>query len=131
DKYRIERVIGTGGMGVVVEAWHLGFDERVAIKFLLPQAGTDDEALARFEREARTAFKIKSEHVCRVIDVGKLDAKTANATERIPFMVMEYLQGRDLGEVLTARKGLAIEDAVDWILQACDAVAEAHVLGIL
>jgi eukaryotic-like serine/threonine-protein kinase len=131
DKYRIERVIGTGGMGVVVEAWHLGFDERVAIKFLLPQAGTDDEALARFEREARTAFKIKSEHVCRVIDVGKLEAKTTTSTERVPFMVMEYLEGRDLGEMLTARKGLAIADAVDWILQACEAVAEAHVLGIV
>jgi serine/threonine-protein kinase len=131
DKYRIERVIGTGGMGVVVEAWHLGFDERVAIKFLMPQAGTDDEALARFEREARAAFKIKSEHVCRVIDVGKLDARTGGSSERVPFMVMEYLEGRDLGEILTARKGLAIEDAVDWILQACEAVAEAHVAGIV
>src|SRR5215510_14392570 len=95
-KFRVDRVIGTGGMGIVVEAFHLNFEERVAIKFLVPQMGANKEALTRFEREARAAFKIKSEHVTRVIDVGKLDGK-------VPFMVMEFLEGTDLGVMLTDR----------------------------
>jgi tRNA A-37 threonylcarbamoyl transferase component Bud32 len=122
-KYRVQRVIGSGGMGVVIEAWHLQLDERVAIKFLLPEAA-NEEATGRFEREARAAFKIKSEHVARVIDVGKLEG-------RVPYMVMEYLEGSDLGERLTDRQPLPIKDAVDYVLQATEAVAEAHVLGIV
>jgi serine/threonine-protein kinase len=123
-KYRVDRVIGTGGMGVVVEAFHLHFEERVAIKFLVPQMGANEEALARFEREARAAFKIKSEHVARVIDVGKLNG-------RVPYMVMEYLEGTDLGVMLTDRRAFPIEDAVEYVLQAIEAVAEAHTLQIV
>ncbi|MEQ9318468.1 MAG: serine/threonine-protein kinase, partial [Polyangiaceae bacterium] len=123
-KYRVERVIGTGGMGVVVEAWHIHFEERVAIKFLFPQMGANEEALGRFEREARAAFKIKSEHVARVIDVGKLEGKA-------PYMVMEYLEGGDLADRLTDREPFVIEEAVDFVLQAVEAVAEAHALGIV
>src|SRR5580693_987011 len=88
-KYRVERILGVGGMGVVVAAHHVQLDEKVALKFLLPQALSNPEAVARFDREARAAVKIKSEHVARVIDVGKL----ANGA---PYMVMEYLDGRDL-----------------------------------
>ena len=124
DKYRVDRVIGTGGMGVVVQAWHLQFDEAVAIKFLLPQRGVDPESLGRFEREARAAFKIKSEHVARVIDVGRV-------SDTVPYMVMEYLEGTDLGEMLTDRTALPIDAAVEYVLQACEAVAEAHALGIV
>ena len=123
-KYRVERVIGTGGMGVVVEAWHIHFEERVAIKFLFPQMGANEEALGRFEREARAAFKIKSEHVARVIDVGKLEG-------RAPYMVMEYLEGGDVADRLTDREPFVIEEAVDYVLQAIEAVAEAHSLGIV
>jgi serine/threonine-protein kinase len=123
-KYRVDRVIGTGGMGVVVEAFHLHFEERVAIKFLVPQMGANEEALARFEREARAAFKIKSEHVARVIDVGKLNGK-------VPYMVMEFLEGTDLGVMLTDRRAFPIEDAVEYVLQAIEAVAEAHTLQIV
>src|SRR5690349_16497025 len=83
-KYRVERVLGAGGMGVVVAAHHLQLDERVALKFLLPEAVERPDAVARFEREARAAVKIKSEHVARVIDVGRLDSGA-------PFMVMELL----------------------------------------
>ena len=85
-KYRVERVIGAGGMGVVVAATHLELDEVVAIKLLLPEALANAEAVARFSREARAAVKIKSEHVARVIDVGKLDSGA-------PYIVMEFSPG--------------------------------------
>jgi serine/threonine-protein kinase len=123
-KYRIERVLGMGGMGVVVLATHLQLDERVAIKFLLPNALQMPEAVARFAREARAAVKIKSEHVARVTDVGTLDTGC-------PYMVMEYLHGRDLAQLVQDQGPLPIEQAVDCLLQACEAIAEAHALGIV
>src|SRR5258708_12559494 len=86
-KYRVERVIGRGGMGVVVAAWHLELDQRVALKFLLPDLVERGESAERFRREARAAARIKSEHVARVIDVGN--------REDAPYMVMEYLDGPD------------------------------------
>jgi serine/threonine-protein kinase len=123
-KYRVDRVLGVGGMGVVVAAHHLHLDEHVAIKFLLPQALANAEAVARFDREARAAVKIKSEHVARVIDVGKLE-------NGAPYMVMEYLEGRDLSAWLTERGPLPVEQAVDFVLQACEAIAEAHAMGVV
>lgn len=123
-KYRIERVLGIGGMGVVVAAHHLQLDERVAIKFLLSEMLANAEAMARFSREARAAVKIKSEHVARVFDVGTLETGA-------PYMVMEYLDGGDLGAWLQQRGPLPIEQAVDFVIQACVAVAEAHGLGIV
>ena len=122
-KYRIEGVLGAGGMGVVVSARHLELDEVVAVKFLHGSTVGDGEATARFLREARAAVKIRSEHVARVIDVGRFE-------NGAPYMVMEYLHGDDLAAVL--RKGaLAPEDAIDYVLQACDAMVEAHSLGII
>lgn len=121
-KYRVERVLGAGGMGVVVSALHLELDQRVAVKFLLAQIASP-EAVARFVREARAAVKIRSEHVARVIDVGRLD-------DGAPYMVMEYLEGRDLAAQL-GHGPLAIEDAVDYVIQAADAMAEAHAEGIV
>jgi eukaryotic-like serine/threonine-protein kinase len=123
-KYRVERVLGQGGMGVVVAAHHLHLDSEVAIKFLLPEALFNLEAVARFGREARAAVKIKSEHIARVTDVGTLESGA-------PYMVMEYLRGSDLAAVLRDRRTLALEDAADYLLQACEAIAEAHVLGIV
>src|SRR5882724_2869896 len=122
-KYRVERVIGRGGMGVVVAAWHLELDQRVALKFLLPDLVERGESAERFRREARAAARIKSEHVARVIDVG--------TWEGAPYMVMEYLDGRDLGSELRERGSLPIQDCVDYVLQAIEAVAEAHALGIV
>src|SRR6266511_3062653 len=124
EQYRVERVQGVGGMGVVVVATHLKLDETVAIKFLLPDAVTHPESVARFAREARAAVKIKSEHVARVIDVGTLETGA-------PYMVMEYLEGGDLSQVLQSRGALPVEDAVEYVLQACEAIAHAHVLGIV
>jgi serine/threonine protein kinase len=123
-KYRIDRILGAGGMGVVVAARHIRLDEHVAIKFLLPEMMEHGEAVARFEREARAAVKIKSEHVARVSDVGTLE-------NGAPYMVMEYLQGSDLADWLRQRGPLPIEQAVDFLLQASEAIAEAHSLGIV
>ncbi len=123
-KYRIEKVLGAGGMGVVVSAFHVQLEEKVAIKFLLPDALAMKEAVARFAREARAAVKIKSEHVVRVFDVGTLDTGA-------PYMVMEYLDGVDLGTWVQRRGALDIEQAVEFVLQACEALADAHALGII
>jgi predicted Ser/Thr protein kinase len=123
-KYRVEKVLGVGGMGVVVAATHLQLEERVALKFLTADALQSGEAVARFAREARAAVKIKSEHVARVIDVGTLETGA-------PYMVMEYLDGSDLAAVLRTRGALPVEEAVEYVLQACEALAEAHVLGIV
>ena len=124
-KYRIEGVIGAGGMGVVVSAMHLELEQRVALKFLLPQAATNDELVGRFVREAKASVKLKGTHVAKVLDVGRMDDGRA-------YIVMEYLDGRDLGaELKASTEQFAIEDAVSWMLQACEGLAEAHALGIV
>jgi eukaryotic-like serine/threonine-protein kinase len=123
-KYRVEKILGAGGMGVVVAARHVQLDEKVALKFLLPEALGDEQAVARFVREARAAVKIKSEHVARVTDVGTLE-------NGAPYIVMEYLDGGDLAAWLKQRGALPVEQAVEFVLQACVAVAEAHALGIV
>jgi serine/threonine-protein kinase len=123
-KYRIERVLGAGGMGVVVAAEHLQLHQRVAIKVLLPEAGTEPDVVARFAREAQAAARIQSEHVARVIDVASLD-------DGSPFMVMEFLDGQDLGQILARRGPLPLDEAVGYLLQACEGVAEAHAAGVI
>ena len=123
-KYRVERVLGQGGMGVVVAARHLHLGERVAIKFLHSQGMQSREIVGRFVREARAAVRIRSEYVARILDVGEL----ANGA---PFIVMEYLDGSDLSAILKTSGPLPIEVAVEYVLQACEAIAEAHSLGII
>lgn len=123
-KYIVESVIGEGGMGVVVAARHVELDQRVAIKFLLPAIAEQELAAQRFRREARAAAKIRGEHVCRVLDVGSLE-------QGVPYMVMEYLDGCDLAQELTRRQRLPIDEVVDYVLQACEALAEAHAAGIV
>ena len=123
-KFRIERVLGRGGMGIVVAATHLQLDERVALKFLLPEALINPEAVERFAREARAAVKIKSEHVARVSDVGTLESGS-------PYMVMEYLHGEDLAGWVRRNGAMPMADAIEFLLQACEAIAEAHALGIV
>ncbi|HMJ10470.1 MAG TPA: protein kinase [Polyangiaceae bacterium] len=123
-KYRVERVLGKGGMGYVVAATHTQLEQRVAIKLLMPELAVLEEPVARFLREARAAVKIRSEHVARVLDVGKLDDGT-------PYMVMEYLDGHDLAAELDVRGSLPLQQAIDYVLQASEAIAEAHSLGIV
>src|ERR1035438_260490 len=124
DKYRIERVLGQGGMGIVLAAMHLNLDERVAIKFLLPELAHDPALVTRFLREGRAAIKIRSEHVVRVLDVATLLGGT-------PYMVMEYLHGRNFEELREEEGRLSAEVAVDHVLQATEALAEAHALGMV
>jgi eukaryotic-like serine/threonine-protein kinase len=123
-KYRVERVLGTGGMGIVVAARHVDLDQRVALKFILKEAMTDPSAAERFLREARAAVQLKSNHTARVIDVGRL--KNGD-----PFMVMEYLEGQDLDAELDVRGPLPPRVAADYIVQASEALAEAHGLGMV
>jgi len=123
-KYRVERVLGEGGMGFVVAATHITLEERVALKFMRAEAMFREDGQQRFLREARAAVRLKSEHVARVLDVGTLEAGA-------PYIVMEYLEGADLSHVLGTRGGLPLAEVVDYVLQACDAIAEAHARGII
>lgn len=123
-KYRIDRVLGEGGMGVVLAATHVDLDQRVAIKFLLAHMLENDEIVERFAREARAASKIKGDHAVRILDVGRLDSGA-------PYMVMEYLEGEDLESLLLKRGQLPAEEAVRYLLEACQALAEAHAAGIV
>ncbi len=123
-KYRVERVIGEGGMGVVVAARHLVLGERAAIKLLGAERDQSPQAKARFLREGRAAAKIKSEHVARVYDVGEL------ATGE-PFIVMEYLHGRDVGAMVRQDGPLDAPRAVDLVLEAMEGIAAAHARGVI
>jgi len=123
-KYRIERLLGEGGMGYVVAAVHEQLQQRVAVKFLAAGYAENSDAAARFLREARAAVRIQSEHVARVLDVGELE-------DGAPYMVMEFLSGCDLARELFTRGGFEIATAVDYVLQACEAVAEAHSIGVI
>jgi serine/threonine protein kinase len=124
DKYVVERTLGVGGMGVVVQARDRVLDRQVAIKFLLPKLVGSDTAVQRFVREARAATRITSEHVVRLLEIEKLPSGT-------PFFVMEYLDGCDLRTLLRERGALPPSLAVDYVLQALQAVAEGHVRGIV
>jgi len=123
-RFRVERVIGTGAMGVVVAARHIALREPVAIKFLKAELTEDAVFVARFEREARAAARLRSEHIARVSDVGRLASGE-------PYMVMEYLVGKDLSEHLAGQGSLPLVEAAEYLLQACEALAEAHSLGIV
>ncbi len=123
-KYEISRLLGKGGMGVVVEAQHKKLGTRVAIKFLMPDALTSHDSVARFDREARASALLRSPYVVRVLDI---DA----TPDGLPFIVMEYLDGHDLGSEIRRRGQIPVVDAVDWVLQACIGLAEAHARGIV
>jgi eukaryotic-like serine/threonine-protein kinase len=123
-KYEVERILGVGGMGIVVAARHKQIGELVAIKLLHPDSAMDGEAVARLLREARATISIKSEHVVRVFDVGTLDSGS-------PYILMEYLTGMDLSELVKKDGFLPVTLAVDYLLQAGEAIAEAHARGIV
>jgi serine/threonine-protein kinase len=123
-KYRIDRAIAEGAMGAVFAAFHLELREPVAIKFLLPESHGRKDLAARFLREAQATLRIKSEHVVRVMDMGT----TPNGA---PFLVMELLRGQDLFDLFKSKGPLPIADVAEYVVQACDAIAEAHRLGIV
>ncbi|MBX3234453.1 MAG: serine/threonine protein kinase [Labilithrix sp.] len=123
-KYRVERTLGEGGMGIVLLATHVKLEQRVALKMLRPAARARPNVVARFAREARAAAKLRNDHVVRVLDVDETE-------EGDPFLVMEYLSGTDL-ETRVRRDGpLSPAEAIDYALQACEGIAEAHALGIV
>jgi serine/threonine-protein kinase len=122
DKYVVDVVLAKGGMGVVVSATHLHLQQRVAIKFLTSDVAGN--TLPRFLQEARAASRIQSDHVVRVLDFGTMP-------DGVPYMVMEYLQGRDLEDVLDTEGPRPVSEAVDYVLQAAEAVAEAHAAGLV
>ncbi|MGZ3452043.1 MAG: serine/threonine protein kinase [Polyangiales bacterium] len=123
-KYRVERVLGAGGMGCVVVARHVRFDDRVALKVLHEEIAERPDVVERFLREGRAARQIRSEHVVQVTDVDLLD-------NGAPYLVMEYLDGSDLAAILHKRGQLPVETVLEWVLQACEALAEAHTRGIV
>jgi serine/threonine-protein kinase len=122
-KYRVDEVLGAGAMGVVVAATDLALDRKVAIKMMKPESSVQRQKEGRFLREARVVAKLRSEHVAKVHDFGTF--------REAPFIVMEYLEGRDLAAVLGERGPLPVEEAVTFTLQACEAIAEAHAAGIV
>jgi eukaryotic-like serine/threonine-protein kinase len=122
-RYLVERPIAEGSMGAVALARHVSLDEKVAIKFVRPELRRDPSAITRLSREAKALARIKSDHVCRVLDVG--------VTLSVgPYMVLEYLEGTDLGAVLEKEGPLPAERAVECVLQACEALTVAHTAGI-
>ncbi len=123
-KYRIGAILGEGAMGVVVAARHLLLNENVAIKFLVADRWEQGDALERFVQEARAAVRIQSEHVVRVLDVAILDSG-------VPYIVMEHLDGCDLSKRLRNGGPLPVEQAVDFLLEACEAISESHRIGIV
>jgi serine/threonine-protein kinase len=123
-KYRVERVLGKGGMGVVLSAWHPKRDQPVAIKVLLPAMLAHPEIVERFLREGRAASRLQSDHVVRIMDVDTLE-------DGAPYLVMEQLDGDDLSAVRKRRQPLGPHLAADYLLQTAEAIAEAHSLGII
>jgi serine/threonine-protein kinase len=122
-KYRIQRRIGKGAMGTVMAARHELLQRDVALKFVSAAAATP-EVMARFRNEARALAAIQSEHIARVLDAGHLESGT-------PFIALELLEGEDLEQVLQRRSPQPVNDAIVWVLQALEGLAEAHALGIV
>jgi serine/threonine-protein kinase len=124
DKYKIERQLGQGGMGTVFAATHLELADRVAIKVLRPEVAGRPDVVDRFLREARASVRLKGEHVARTFDVGR-------SSDGLPYIVMEYLEGVDLLALVQHRGRLPAGEVVDYVLQTCEAMAEAHAQAIV
>ncbi len=127
EKYRLERLLGRGGMGAVYLATHLGTERYVALKLIAPQFMRNEEFVARFKREARAAGRLRHPNVVDVTDFGFTRADK----EQVAYLVMEYLDGCTLGDVLEEEKRLPVEWVVDILEQVCSAVHEAHKQGIV
>jgi eukaryotic-like serine/threonine-protein kinase len=123
-KYRIDGILGTGGMGVVLSATHLELDAPVAIKVVRDDLAQNEEVVSRLIFEARAAARMRGTHIVRVLDVARLSTGA-------PYIVMEQLQGSDLAVVLAQRASLPVAEAVHYVLQACEGLREAHALGII
>ena len=123
-RYRVDALLGHGGMAAVYRATHLALEQPFAIKVVSPQIREIPGMAQRFLREARAATQLKSAHVARVSDVGMM-------ADGAPYMVMEFLEGRDLDTIIELHEVVPVTDVVDYVLQACEALAEVHGLGII
>jgi serine/threonine-protein kinase len=123
-KYRIDSILGRGAMGVVVAATHLELREAIALKFLYAKTDGSEDFKSRFRREAQVSAKLRNEHITRVLDVGTW-------REGAMYMVMEYLAGNDLRKMIRTQGPFPIGAAVEYIVQVCEGVAEAHAHGII
>jgi serine/threonine-protein kinase len=123
-KYRAERVLGSGAMGVVVRVTHVATSQVLALKYLRPSVARDPQATARFLREAEAAGRIQNPHVVRISDVGTV-------ASGVPYLVMEYLEGVTLEARLKAGPPLDVATACDFALQACEGLAAAHATGVI
>ncbi len=127
EKYRLEHLLGKGGMGAVYLATHLGTERYVALKLISPQFMRNNEFVERFKREARAAGRLRHPNVVDVTDFGFARVKAG----QVAYLVMEYLDGCTLGDVLAEEKRLPLEWVADILDQVCSAVHEAHQQGII
>jgi eukaryotic-like serine/threonine-protein kinase len=123
-KYQVNRILGAGGMGVVLAATHMQLRHAVALKILAPRSASCQLAVPRFVQEARAAARIQNEHVVRVFDVGTLP-------DGPPYIAMEYLTGLDLRRSVGERGPLPLTEALECLLQACEGIGEAHAVGVI
>ena len=123
-KYRVEELLGSGASGIVISARHIHLRESVVLKILASYTQGQEELLNRRLEKARLASRLCSEHVSRIVDIGVTE-------EGLPYIASEHLQGNSLEVELEERGALPIEEAVRWVLQACEGLAEAHALGLV
>ncbi len=123
-RYRIVQLLGVGGMGCVFEAHQVHLNQRVALKFILPSMVTEASAVGRFMREARAAARLRTPHVCHVLDLGTLATGT-------PFLAMEFLEGETVEQRLGREGPFSVPLAVRVVFEVIDALAEAHGIGVI
>jgi len=123
-RFEVLRILGQGAMGIVLEAKHLGLRQRVALKLLRHNSESSPAVAARFVREAHAAARLKSEHVVRIMDVGKL-------ASGVPYIVMERLEGTDLARRLLEKRRLGFDEVADYLFQTLEALTEAHTVGVI
>jgi serine/threonine protein kinase len=124
ERYRVGRIIGAGGTGIVYEAQHIGLNRPVALKVIRPDIARDSSVWRRFSREARALGALHNKHVVRILDFGSLDSG-------LTYLVMDRLEGSDLRRLLEAEGALPAQRAVDYVLPVCSALADAHRLNII
>ncbi len=124
QRFRVDDVIAEGGMGVVYKGWHLGLEQPIAIKVMRAEYAHCPDAVARFLNEARASAQLHGIHTPHVLDIGRIE-------DGPPLMILEYLEGQDLRAVLSSNGPLPLSRAVKFIVQACEAVSEAHTSNIV
>lgn len=124
ERYRVGRIIGAGGTGIVYEAQHIGLNRPVALKVIRPDIARDSSVWRRFSREARALGALHNKHVVRILDYGTLDSG-------LTYLVMDRLEGSDLRRLIQAEGPLPPQRAVDYVIPVCSALADAHRLNII